>query len=192
MELSDSTLIVLLGIAITAAVVAAALAAVAIVGQRRVRAAFRVFAGPRGIREDVVEIIERHVIEVRGLREDVDEVRRYSQDLRRLVGDCVSRTATVRYDAFDDMGGRMSFSSALLDEHGNGIVLTSINGRVETRTYAKPVRDGDSPHNLSDEEAEAIRRALTNHRGDEEITRRRAPRGVSGPAAGARVIRSAS
>ena len=191
MELSNSTLAVLLGVAIAAAVVAAAMAAVAIVGQRRVRAAFRVFAGPRGVREDVIEIIERHVIEVRGLREDVEEVRRFSSQLRGLVANCVSRTATVRYDAFDDMGGRMSFSSALLDEHGNGIVLTSINGRVETRTYAKPVHAADSQHNLSDEEAEAIRRAMTNHRGDEELTRR-GPRRVQGGSTPPRVIRSAS
>lgn len=72
----------------------------------------------------------------------------------------VRRVGLLRYDAFEDVGGRLSFSCAMLDEHGNGVVLTSINGRQETRVYAKPVSAGASPHNLSMEEEEAIRRAL--------------------------------
>jgi hypothetical protein len=72
----------------------------------------------------------------------------------------VRRVGLLRYDAFEDVGGRLSFSCALLDEHGNGVVLTSINGRQETRVYAKPVSGGTSSHNLSMEEEEAIRRAL--------------------------------
>jgi hypothetical protein len=54
----------------------------------------------------------------------------------------------------------LSFSCALLDDHGTGAVLTSINGRQETRVYAKPVAEGRSSYNLSAEEEEAIRRAL--------------------------------
>ena len=66
----------------------------------------------------------------------------------------------LRYDAFEDVGGRLSFSCALLDEHGTGVVLTSINGRQETRVYAKPVTAGQSTYNLSAEEEEAIRQAM--------------------------------
>jgi hypothetical protein len=72
----------------------------------------------------------------------------------------VRNVALLRYDAFEDVGGRLSFSCAMLDEHGSGVVLTSINGRQETRVYAKPVTGGISTHNLSLEEEEAIRRAL--------------------------------
>ena len=72
----------------------------------------------------------------------------------------VRNVALLRYDAFEDVGGRLSFSCALLDDAGNGVVLTSINGRQETRVYAKPVQRGISSYNLSTEEEEAIRRAL--------------------------------
>ena len=72
----------------------------------------------------------------------------------------VRNVALLRYDAFEDVGGRLSFSCAMLDEQGSGVVLTSINGRQETRVYAKPVTGGVSVHNLSLEEEEAIRRAL--------------------------------
>lgn len=74
----------------------------------------------------------------------------------------VRRVGLLRYDAFEDVGGRLSFSCALLDEHGNGVVLTSINGRQETRVYAKPVTAGTSTHNLSLEEEEAIRQAMSD------------------------------
>jgi hypothetical protein len=68
--------------------------------------------------------------------------------------------SVVRYDAFADMGGRLSFSAALLDDAGDGIVLTSINGRTETRSYAKGVKGGASEHTLSPEEEQAIAFAL--------------------------------
>jgi hypothetical protein len=64
--------------------------------------------------------------------------------------------AVVRYDAFGDMGGRLSFSAALLDDQGDGLVLSSINGRSETRTYAKALVGGQSEHTLSPEEQDAI------------------------------------
>lgn len=80
----------------------------------------------------------------------------------------VRNVALLRYDAFEDVGGRLSFSCALLDDQGNGVVLTSINGRQETRVYAKPVTQGTSSHNLSLEEDEAIRRALGGQQAEVE------------------------
>jgi hypothetical protein len=66
------------------------------------------------------------------------------------------RLGVVRYDAFDDMGGRLSWSLALLDDSGTGVVLTSIHGRSDARTYAKPVSSWTSEQSLSPEEGEAI------------------------------------
>jgi hypothetical protein len=68
------------------------------------------------------------------------------------------------YDAFEDVGGRLSFSCAFLDDHGSGVVVTSINGRQDTRVYAKPLIEGKSPYNLSIEEEEAIRQASAGPR----------------------------
>lgn len=65
----------------------------------------------------------------------------------------------VRYDALEEMSGARSFSLALLNAAGDGIVVTSINGRTESRTYAKAVRGGDAAEELSPEEYRAIRTA---------------------------------
>lgn len=67
--------------------------------------------------------------------------------------------AMLRYDAFRDMGGRLSFSLALLDTTGDGVVLTSINAHSETRTYAKVIRHGQSTHDLSPEERQVLAQA---------------------------------
>ncbi len=67
--------------------------------------------------------------------------------------------AIVRYDALNEMSGQLSFSLALLNAVGDGVVLSSINGRAETRTYAKPVVAGQGEQELSPEEAQAVRSA---------------------------------
>jgi hypothetical protein len=67
--------------------------------------------------------------------------------------------AIVRYDALNEMSGQLSFSLALLNAVGDGVVLSSINGRAETRTYAKPVIAGQGEQELSPEETQAVHSA---------------------------------
>jgi hypothetical protein len=67
--------------------------------------------------------------------------------------------AIVRYDALREMTGQLSFSVALLNSGGDGVVLSSINGRSETRTYAKVVLGGAGTQPLSPEEEQAVRSA---------------------------------
>jgi Protein of unknown function (DUF4446) len=67
--------------------------------------------------------------------------------------------AIVRYDALNEMSGQLSFSLALLNAVGDGVVLSSINGRAETRTYAKTVIAGKGAEELSPEEAQAVHSA---------------------------------
>lgn len=81
-----------------------------------------------------------------------------------MIEGAVRHVGLVRYDAFEDVGGRLSFSCALLDDLGNGVVVTSINGRQDTRVYAKPITEGRSQYNLSIEEEEAIRQAVETPR----------------------------
>lgn len=111
-------------------------------------------------REDLFAAVRRQVGELAALREDLVIVNDNTETLRELLRDGLSRVAVVRYDAFEDMGGALSFSAALLDERGTGIVISAINGRTETRCYAKPVAHGASEHNLSVEEEAAIETAV--------------------------------
>lgn len=72
---------------------------------------------------------------------------------------CLQRTGLVRYDAFDDVGGAQSFSVALLNAKGDGVVFTSVYGRSESRVYSKSIQDGHASHALSQEEQQALRQA---------------------------------
>lgn len=88
---------------------------------------------------------------------DVQGLRGEVHALRAEVSDALRHLAVVRYDAFGDMGGHLSWSMALLDDGGNGVVLTSIHGRSDARTYAKNVTDWSCEQQLSPEEEEAIK-----------------------------------
>jgi hypothetical protein len=119
----------------------------------------RLLAGG-GKREDLLAAVTRHLAAVERLSGRVDQISRQSAEYRQRISGLVRTVGFARYDAFPDMGGQLSYSVALLDEAGDGIVLSAINGRAETRSYAKEVRGGQSSHNLSDEEQAAIDQAL--------------------------------
>ncbi len=113
-----------------------------------------------GSGEDVLGALGRHDEALASLRRDLTTVHTNTEHLRELARGAVSRVGVVRYDAFGDMGGALSFSAALLDERGDGVVISAINGRAETRCYAKPVVEGTSEHNLSREELAAVAAAI--------------------------------
>jgi hypothetical protein len=81
--------------------------------------------------------------------------------LRADLGQALRHVAVVRYDAFRDMGGRLSFSAAVVDDRGDGLVISSIHARGESRTYAKGVVGGASDATLSPEEQQALAAART-------------------------------
>jgi hypothetical protein len=81
--------------------------------------------------------------------------------LRADLGQALRHVAVVRYDAFGDMGGRLSFSAAVVDDRGDGLVFSSIHARGESRTYAKGVVGGASDATLTPEEQQALAAART-------------------------------
>ena len=96
---------------------------------------------------------------VDALPEDVLGLRQEVAALRAEAAGALRHLAVVRYDAFNDMGGHLSWSLALLDDSGDGVVLTSIHGRSEARTYAKNLSAWTSQQQLSPEEEEAVTHA---------------------------------
>jgi hypothetical protein len=158
--MTDQLVAILVVVALVAALLLAIAVVVLAVRLRRLRRDYQAALGS-GRREDLFAAVRRQVDEIASLRTDLEVVNDNTELLRELVRDGVSRVAVVRYDAFEDMGGALSFSAALLDERGDGMVVSAINGRSETRTYAKAVHGGASEHHLSDEEETAIRRAMT-------------------------------
>lgn len=122
---------------------------------KKVRRQYALLRG-EGDPKDIIAVVNRSLKQMVGIELRIDEVVANLEEQAALSRFALQRFGLVRYDAFEEMGGQLSFSAAFLDDHGDGIVVTSINGRTETRTYAKPVKGLASSHNLSDEERAAI------------------------------------
>jgi hypothetical protein len=115
--------------------------------------------------DDVLRgVLEGQSRQIRRLEAAVRSLSSTDRRQEALIEGAVRHVGLVRYDAFEDVGGRLSFSCAMLDDLGNGVVMTSINGRQDTRVYAKPIVEGRSQYNLSIEEEEAIRKAQAEPR----------------------------
>jgi hypothetical protein len=145
------------------ALVALLLALILFVKLRRMRAAQTLVLGTSGERDLVThaEGIEIAFVELRELVESTfEQVQRRLESDEARIARGISRTAVIRYDAYNEMSGRQSSSMALLDEHGTGVVLSSILHRDQARLYVKGVRDGTPDLELSPEEDEAVRTAL--------------------------------
>jgi len=98
-------------------------------------------------------------------RADLEVLRKTVSDLEAPVARSVQCVGVVRYNPFGDTGGDQSFAVALLDQRGDGVVISSLHGRTATRFYAKPVKAGTSHTTLSEEEEQAIQQALA-HKGE--------------------------
>jgi len=112
--------------------------------------------GPGG---NLEELLERHLDRVDTTAERVEQLDALCQQLEGTLRHAIQRVGIVRFNPFSDTGGDQSFSIALLDGDGDGLVLSSLFGRAETRVFAKPVQGGQSKYTLTDEEQEAIQLA---------------------------------
>jgi hypothetical protein len=145
--------------ALTVSLLALLLAIVALLRLRRLRRdAALLAAGDDG--ESFVSAVARKTEQVEALRLEVDDLSALLARTRTELADAIRHVSVVRYDAFGDMGGRLSFSAAMLDDGGDGLVLTSIHGRAETRSYIKGVKSGTSEATLSPEEQQAVSFAM--------------------------------
>ena len=157
----------------TAGIVAIAAAALAVVSLlafallarrlRRLRAAQQQIEGEEGARTLIEHAgeIERRLADLGSeVRDAVGKLEGADAQLDQRLQGAITQCGVVRYDAMGEMTGRQSSSVALLDSHGNGVILSSILHREQARLYAKPVADGTSEFDLSPEEREALEAAM--------------------------------
>jgi uncharacterized protein DUF4446 len=146
------------------AVVALVLCIALLVNQRRIRRAQRFVLGDQGP-QDLVAHAARIEDAFEALRLYVDDVALRLDDrlnaVEAALRGTIAHRALVRYDAYNELSGQQSMSIALLDDARSGIVLSCIHHRDQARVYAKQVIDGQGELELSPEEAEAVRVALS-------------------------------
>jgi hypothetical protein len=146
--------------AAAAATVALLLAVGYWISLRSVRRAQLVLLG--GGKSDLVDFAVSLQGRVDDLHRTVDELAGRLGHVDRRVDETVSKTAIVRYDAYENSGGHQSASVAMLDSSRSGVVLSAIQGRDYARIYVKEIDRGHASIALSPEELEAVERAMSS------------------------------
>ena len=114
-------------------------------------------SGSRDIRRKFEELLKQDLI----LKQDLDKLKDHLSEVEQIGLKHVQRVQLIRYNPYDDTGGDQSFSLALLDDKGNGIVVTSLHARSGTRVFAKPILLGKgTKHHLSEEEEKVVQAAI--------------------------------
>lgn len=110
----------------------------------------------QGKEANIDEVLTRTLDELNTTRAELAELQDKHARLKKQVQNCLQNVKMVRYDAFDAMGGKMSYSLLLTDANNRGIILTSIYGRDESRNFAKDIDNGKSSYVLADEEKQLL------------------------------------
>ena len=102
------------------------------------------------------EMLRKYLDDVKEIKKDNSEIKAYYTKLDSDIASCIQKVGLVRYNAFKDVGSDLSFAIALLDRNNNGVVLNGLYGSESSNIYAKPIKNGQSKYQLSDEEKSAL------------------------------------
>jgi hypothetical protein len=142
---------------ILAALIALLLIGVLLMCVQMLRLSRRISALTRGSDgSNLEQVLAAHLDAVERTGRRVDVVEQALAVLQAQIPQCMQRVNLIRYDAFDDVGGEQSFSFAITDQRGDGIILTSVYSRMDVRVYAKAIRNGRCSHALSEEEQRVL------------------------------------
>ena len=111
--------------------------------------------------------LERLIIgcvdDAKAVSEENQEIKRNIEDIRALLQQAITKVAVVRFRDFEDMGSDLSYAVAMLDSDNNGVIMSSIFGREDSRSYVKPITAGKSSYPMTDEEEDALKQAMRQH-----------------------------
>ena len=102
------------------------------------------------------EMLRDYLKDVKEIKRDNSEIKAYYTKLDSDMASCIQKVGLVRYNAFKDVGSDLSFAMALLDGNDTGVVLNGLYGSESSNIFAKPVKNGVSKYQLSEEEKEAL------------------------------------
>lgn len=106
------------------------------------------------------EVIVKSLDKIDDIQATTDNMKNICESTSEIVKSCIQKVAIKRYKAFEDIGSDLSYSIAMLDGSNNGVIITSIYSRNESITYAKPIDNGISRYDLSEEENSVLHQAI--------------------------------
>ena len=129
---------------------------------RRINENTREFMKKLGNGKDIRKDLEQYMDRVINLEAGISETNSYCKKIDNQLKGCIQKVGVVRYNAYRDSGSNLSFAVALLDENNDGVVFNGIYSREMSNIYAKPINNGSSSYKMTEEESEAVLRAIGN------------------------------
>ncbi len=123
---------------------------------------YKNFMEKLGQGKNLEEDLETYMYRVDKVERQNAEISNQVETIENNVTNCVQKIGMVRYNAFKDVGSDLSFALALLDKNNNGVVLNGIYAREMSNIYAKPIQNGKSTYVVSEEESQAIEKAMNS------------------------------
>jgi len=109
---------------------------------------------------DILDCIEDNSNAIASVRAQLEDARTALSRQGTTLEGCLKNIGVVRFNAFEDVGGEQSFAIVMLDSEANGVALSCLYGRQDSRVYAKAICKGQGERPLSDEEQQALAKAL--------------------------------
>ena len=110
--------------------------------------------------EDLEGMLIQHIHEVEKVSATNTRILEENELIRQFIRKSLVRTAMVRFRAFEDMGGDLSYAVAMLDANNDGVIFSSIFARADSRSYIKPIKGGSSEYPLTEEEKGVLKEAM--------------------------------
>ena len=130
---------------------------------RKLNKEYRNFMKKVGKGDDLEENLKVYINKVEKVEKENKEIEDYCDALNKEIAKTIKKVGIVRYNAFKDTGSDLSFALALLNENNDGVVLNGIYSREMSNIYAKPIKDGKSKYTISEQEQEAIDKAIESN-----------------------------
>jgi hypothetical protein len=105
------------------------------------------------------QVLQDHIAQVHNTTQRLEELETLAHQAELASRRSLQWLSVLRFNPFNDVGGDQSFVLALVDDDGNGAVVSSLHMRDMTRVYAKPLKKWESEHRLTDEEKQAVANA---------------------------------
>ncbi len=143
-------------------IVLAVLYITSVINLKKLRTSYSKFMNKLGNGNNLEEMLQNYIKKVETVEARNEEIISYCKIIDDNIKRCSQKIGIVRYNAFKDVGSDLSFALAILDDYNNGVVLNGIYARDSSNIYAKPIENGASKYILSEEEKEAVNRAINN------------------------------
>ena len=143
-------------------IVLAVLYITSVINLKKLRTSYSKFMNKLGNGNNLEEMLQNYIKKVETVEARNEEIISYCKIIDDNIKRCSQKIGIVRYNAFKDVGSDLSFALAILDDYNNGVVLNGIYARDSSNIYAKPIENGTSKYILSEEEKEAVNRAINN------------------------------